>query len=278
MTTTTQLLTPVGRLVQGSAFTYNDKNMDDKPLTDSQGNPRVEYFMAIAIPKNSPDWDAFKAQIDEVAKAAFPHHWNTPMFSNKITDGDSTIPDTRGTPPCKKEGFPGHWIVRLSSGFAPEVYTKGGAARMTDPEQLKRGHYIRIYGSAKSNGSNSKPGVYLNLAMVEHIAYGEEISSGPDAASVFGAAPVANLPAGASAIPMAPATPIATPAPATPAPATPAPAAAAVQPAPDFLNAATKPEPHYAVPGSGSFTRAQLTASGWSEEQIGQLAEDEVPF
>ena len=291
MSNVTDLLTPVGRLVQGGPFSYSDTNMDGKPLTDSNGNPRKDYFMAIAIAKNSPEWDAFKALIDGAAAAAFPHHWHTPTFSNKITDGDGTIPDARGVRPCDKEGFAGHWVVRFSSGFAPDVYTKGGAAKITDPELVKRGHYVRIYGSCKGNGSTSKPGVYLNLSMVEHIAFGEEFTSGPDAASVFGAAPVSALPAGASAIPMAPATPLATPAAVAPpvapaaAVAPPVAPAAAVQPAPDFLNAAppvappvAPAEPHYVVPGSGSFTRPQLIAAGWNDQQIQQLAEDEIPF
>lgn len=286
---TMQLLTPVGRLVQGGPFSYSDTNMDGKPLTDSKGAPRKDYFMALAIAKNSPEWDAFKAQIDAVASAAFPHHWSTPAFSNKITDGDGTIPDTRGVRPCDKEGFAGHWVVRFSSGFAPDVFTKGGTAKITDPDQVKRGHYVRIYGSVKGNGSTSKPGVYLNLSMVEHIAYGPEISNGPDAASVFGSAPAVALPDGASAIPLAPPTALAAPGavappvaaapPVAPPVATAPPVAATVEPAHDFLNVAPPVAgPHYVVPGSGSFTRAQLTASGWSDEQIQQLAEDEIPF
>lgn len=283
MSNVTNLLTPVGRLVQGGPFEFRDTNMDGKPLTDSNGNPRKDYYMAIAIAKNDPNWAAFKAQVDAVAQAAWPHHHNTPTFSNKIIDGDSQVPDTNGVRPCDKEGFAGHWVVRFSSGFAPDVYTKGGAARITDQEQVKRGHFIRIYGSCKSNNSTSKPGLYMNLSAVEHIAFGEEITSGPDAASIFGAAPVAALPAGASEVPTAPATPIAVaPQQPQPAPATPAPNPQ-VQPAPDFLNAAppapaAPKEPEMIEVNGHKYTREALTAAGWTDAQIQQAIENSLPM
>ena len=52
----TQILTPVGRLVQGDCFEPQTTDAEGKPLLikngPNAGQPRVEYFMAIAVPKN----------------------------------------------------------------------------------------------------------------------------------------------------------------------------------------------------------------------------------
>lgn len=288
MTTKVSLLTPVGRLVQGSPFEANTTDAAGKPLRDLQGNPKVNYFLALAIAKNDPGWPAFKQQLDAVAAQAFPNHYQLPTFSNKITDGDSTEVDQNGNRPCDKEGFPGHWIVRFSSGFAPEVYTKGGAAIITNPKEIKRGDYVRVYCSTSGNGNAQKPGIYINLNMVEQIGYGEEITSGPSGASVFGGAPAAHVPQGMSATPVAPSTPMAAPgAPAAPAPQvpqTPAPQST-VQPAHDFLNtpppapAPVAPPVEDKIPYQGqNYTRAQLVAAGWTDAQIQQAIEASIPF
>ena len=123
--------------------------------------------------------------------------------------------------------------------------------------------------------------------MVELVGSGEEIVTGPDGNAVFGGAPAGVLPAGASATPLAPATPMAAPAPqaAAPAPmAAPAPQAAAptpapsnVQPAPDFLNpqAAAPAVPtevkYLDANGQGPFTEAQLLAAGYTAEMLAGL-------
>lgn len=273
MTTRTDILSPVGRLVQGSAFEGNTTDQDGRPLTDRSGAARVNYFLALAVPKDSPDWAGFKAKIDAVGAHAFPNHYQLPTFSNKIVDGDDTTPDQNGTRPCDKEGFAGHWVIRFSSGFAPQVYTRGGAAIMTDPTGVKRGDYIRVYGSTSGNGNAQKPGVYINLNMVEFIGHGVEITTGPSGAAIFGGAPLGALPAGVSATPLAPSVPLAPVAPPVAAPAPVAPPVAAVAPAPDFLNAAPKVET-VTVAGH-EYTREQLIAAGWTEAQINDAI---IPF
>lgn len=284
MTTKTDILSPVGRLVQGSAFEGNTTDNDGRPLTDRNGSPRTNYFLGLAVPKDSPDWAAFKAQIDAVAAAAWPNQWHLPTFSNKIIDGDDTTPDMNGNRPCDKEGFAGHWVVRFSSGFAPQVYTKGGTAIITDQTAIKRGDYIRVYGSTSSNGNAQKPGVYVNLGMVEFIGHGVEISSGPSGAAIFGGTPAAHVPAGVSSTPVAPSVPLAPPATPVAPPVAPPPAAPAVQPAPDFLNAA--PPAPVAPPAEADkiivngvgYTEQQLKSAGWTEAQIQQAIEAMLPF
>ncbi len=305
------ILTPVGRLVAGDVFKANTTDPQGNPLTiksgPNAGQPRTEYFFAVAIPKTDPTYNTeVMAKLQTAAQAGFPTMFGAdgqcvrPDFAWKIVDGDSNIPNQNNTIPNTKEGYPGHWVLSFKGGFAPKVYTKGGEAVITDPTQIKKGYYVRVYGRVGANGNQQKPGVYLNPSMVELVGYGEEIISGPDGGAVFGGTPAANLPAGASATPLAGtpiaapgavpgAVPAATPAPAavpnampapvatTPAPGVPAatPAPAAATPAPDFLNpqnAAPVGPKMYLVNGQ-QFSEDQLKANGWTDEQIATRAQ-----
>jgi hypothetical protein len=279
-------LTPVGRLVQGDCFKGQDKDAEGRPLVvktgPNQGQPTVRYFVGLAIPKADPGWPELRAKIHRAAQEGFPQLFDAagncthPQFAFKYLDGDSTIPDRRGNRPCDRPGFAGHWILRLSSGYAPQCYRKGGKELITDPSEIKRGYYVRVYGTVSGNGAVNQPGVFVNLGLVELIGYGEEIATGPDAAAVFGGAPVAALPPGASATPIAPPTSIAQPA--APGPhvattlpnynATPTPPAAELPaPAPDFLQGPKT----YPFPDGRQYTREQLIAAGWTEAQIAGL-------
>ena len=202
-----------------------------------------------------------------------------------MIDGDSQVPNTKGSKPCDRQGYPGHWVLGFSGGFAPKCYTTGAEALITDPNMIKKGYYVRVYGTVKGNGSAQQPGVFLNHRMVELIGYGEEIITGPDGKQIFGAAPVA-MPAGASATPLAPSATIAQPGPGVPAagvaapaipPQQPGPGAAAagmaappaaVTPAYDFIN---PPEVKYQTSDGGAWTQAQLIAAGYAEAQIQAL-------
>ena len=304
-----EILTPVGRLVQGDCFRARTHDAEGNPLVikngPNAGQPRVEYFMGIAIPKTDPGWPVVWEAIKSEAIKGYPHlsahiqplaspaDIGQLQFAFKITDGDSTLPNKKGTVPSSKPGFPGNWIMAFSNGFPPKVYTNGGAELITNPELVKCGYYVRIYGSVRSNGSAQQPGVYLNLSMVERVGYGEEIATGPDP-FIFGGTP-AELPAGASTTPLAPKTPIAQPAPlaqpqpaaqpaplaqpqpaAQPAPlAQPQPAAqqaqpahSNVQPAPEFLNGPAPVEVKRLDANGSAFTEAQLTAAGYTPEMI----------
>lgn len=289
----TDILTPVGRLVAGDVFKANTTDQQGRPLViksgPNAGQPKVEYYFAVAIPKTDPTFNTeVMAKLQAAAKTGFPTLFDAngqclrPDFAWKIVDGDSRIPNQNNTIPATKEGYPGNWVISFKGGFAPKVYTKGGEAVITDPEAIKRGYYIRVYGSVTGNGEMQKPGIFLNPNMVEFVGYGEEIISGPDGASVFGGAPAANLPAGASAIPMA-GTPMAMPSqmPAAPV-ATPM---ANVTPAPDFLNpqsaaapaapmapapAAPVAERVYTVQGA-QYSESALRAQGWTDAQLATL-------
>lgn len=288
-----EILTPVGRLVQGDAFVGQDKDHSGADLVIKSGvnagQPTVRYFVGIAIPKTDPGLPALQQQILQAAMQGFPTlfdaqgNCSNPRFAYKWVDGDSQVPNEKGRKPCEYEGFPGNLILRFNSGFAPKVWNTGATAILTDHASVKRGCFIRVAGTVRANGDLSKPGVYLNHSLIEFVAFGEEISSGPDGAAIFGGAPIAGaLPAGASATPVAGAplavTPVAIPA-----------AQPVVQPAPGFLQppvgtvvtpvvtpavgvpavAAVVPvvAQGYLVDGV-SRTLEVLQANGWTPEQI----------
>lgn len=279
-------LTPVGRLVSGSPFEAQTTDSEGNPLViksgPNAGQPTQRYFMAIAIPKTDAGFNDLYAKMQTVAKQAFPRLFDQasncvlPTFAWKCEDGDSQIPNQKGTRNCDREGYPGNWILKFQSSFQPKCYTTGGAAIITDPEAIKRGYFIRIYGNIVDNASQQKPGIILNPNMIEFVAYGEVLSSGPDGATIFGGAPIpTTLPAGAT---MTPPAPPATLAPA-PVPVThaPTPTPTPVTPAPDFLNPAppaAKVE-MYEVQGA-QYSREQLISFGWSNDQVDALTP--LPF
>lgn len=208
MTDSVQILTPVGRLVQGDLYKGNDKDAEGKPLVvktgPNAGQPRLDYFFALAIAKGGEQHWAYTdwgKQIWETGCKAFPNgQTQHPSFAWKITDGDSTIPNKKGRKPCDREGYPGHWILSVSSGYPPKIYNRDGSEPITEPGAVKLGYYVQAYLTVAGNGSAQQPGVYLNHGMVALAGYGKEIVVGPDASAVgFGQAA---LPAGASAMPI----------------------------------------------------------------------------
>ncbi len=224
------ITSPVGRIVMGSLYDPSTTDAEGKPLVvktgPNAGQPRVNYFFALAIPKGAePHWahTPWGQQIWNVGNQAFPNAAQSPAFAWKIEDGDSQIPNKKGRKPCENEGWRGHWILKFSGGFAPKVYQQEGAGyvQVMQKDFCKPGYFVEVAFSVDGNGSQSQPGVYINHSMVCFRAYGPEITFGPDVASAgFGAAP---LPAGASMTP---------PAGAIPMPQAPAAAPAAYAPPP----------------------------------------------
>lgn len=214
----TQFLTPVGRLVQGDLLTAQTKDNKGQPLVvktgPNKGQPTQRFFMAIAIPKTAgathwmsdPNMLAFATVIYTEAKNGYGTLFNAqgqcthPRFAWKVADGDGV--DADGKPNASKPGHAGCWIIKFSSSFAPKVLMNG--AYVNDPNAVKRGYFVRVAGNCAPNTGSDVPGIYLNHEAVEFCAYGEEIRSGIDAISVFGAAGAAALPPGATMTPPAP--------------------------------------------------------------------------
>lgn len=276
----TPVTTAVGRLIGGSVTQLQPvKDNKGQPKLDKAGQPRKEIYFTLAIPKEAghTHWaqTAWGALIYQVGATVYPAVCQSHAFAWKIIDGDSPLADKKGKPWNSKANYPGNWVLRLSSGFPPQVYMRnaaGALAQVVDPNFLKLGYYVQVALGVSGNDSADTPGLYLNPSMVCFSAYGEEIFIGPDADSAgFGASP---LPAGASATPLAgmamPAAPGAAPTPPMPPGAAPAPfvppqpVAAPMPPAP-----APAPIPAGLVPVPGAaYTIEQCRAGGWTDDQI----------
>lgn len=228
-------LTPVGRLVQGDPFEAQTKDQQGKPLMTQGGQPTQKYFIAVAFPKTDAAFGTFYGQMQQAAKAAFPHLFDAagncthPRFSWKLIDGDGM--DDNGKSNANKEGFAGHWVVKFASTFPPKCFYAGRYQpheQIQDKNAIPRGFYVRVAGTMEGNGQTLKPGLYMNLNMVELAAEGVRITSGPDAGAVFGAFAPA-LPSGASPLPINSGAPVGNAMPGLPASA---PAAPALPPIP----------------------------------------------
>jgi hypothetical protein len=299
-TNVVEITTPTGRLVMGSLYKPFTTDVEGRPLVVKNGvnagQPRVQYFFGLAIPKGAEaQWfeTEWGKQIVGVGFAAFPQAAKTPSFAWKVIDGDSAVPNKSGRTPNAQEGNPGHWILRLSSGFAPKVYESKGANSFTEmPEgTVKPGYYLQARISATGNDSTQQPGIYLNCNMVCFRGYGPEITFGanPEDAG-FG---TDALPAGATTAPAPVALP-ATPAPApvaslpalpqagvTPMPSILSPTSAVAAPAPTIPAATATPAPAprapaTASPSSGRRMTAAANgvsyeahmAAGWTDAQL----------
>ena len=283
----TNLTTPVGRLVMGSLYKPNTTDAEGRPLLikngPNAGQPRSEYYFALAIPKGTEQsWSQTEwgAAIYNTGVRAFPQgQYQKPDFAWKIEDGDSTIPNQKGRKNVDREGHKGHWILKFSSGNAPKVFNADGTQAITEPGAVKTGYYVQVNCTVAGNESSQRPGLYLNHNMVALSGYGPEIVVGPDPTSVgFGAAP---LPPGASAVPTgafapAPVAPPVAPAPVAP-PVAPAPVAppVAVAPNPAFLAPPPPAAPPAApvrvmLPAANGASYEQLLAAGWTDAQMVQ--------
>jgi hypothetical protein len=204
------ILFPAARIVMGDLYEAQTKDMQGNPLTvksgANQGQPRVNYFFAIAIPK-TPGATHFAHEQPWGAKIwALAHSWwpqgqaQQPRFSWKIEDGDSAEPNQNNRRNCDREGFPGHWIVHLGSGFAPKIFDEQGNP-LLQPNLVKRGFYVETFAMLSSNNNAQKPGIYINHSMISYRpSSAKEIVSGPDPRAVgFGKSA---LPAGVTAQPM----------------------------------------------------------------------------
>jgi hypothetical protein len=296
MTNNTRIdvLFPTGRVVQGSLYKAQDKDGDGKPLVvksgPNMGKPTVKFFFALAVPKTQQHWanESWGAPIWALGHSLWPQgQAQAPTFAWKIEDGDSTIPNKKGKKNCDREGFPGCWVINLSSGYAPRIYNSNGTQAIDTPDYVKLGYYVQVQATVDSNRSDMNPGLFINHGLVAFQGFGDEIHSGPDAAAVgFGQGPA---PVGMSAAPKGGLTPPAPGAPAVPAPAAPAPAPAAPAPAapvaPQPAPVAVAPQPAMIAPPvapappaapvgptmtakANGATFEQMAAAGWTLETM----------
>lgn len=290
--------TPVGRIVQGDPWEPNLTDQNGQPRVydrgPKQGQPKPEWYIKLAFAKADPAWPAFHQMLLTEAATAWPSLFPQgangpcafPTFSMKIQDGDDATPRINARTGatsrlCDREGFAGHWVVKFSSGFAPKVYEEVPPGsntfnEVTDKSRLKPGYYVRVAGQTSSNDQPTKPGIYVNLGMIQIVGQGPEITRGVDAATAFGGAGPATLPPGATPLQPAVAGGFTPPAPA-PAPVVPphttymtppaAPVAPAPAPAPQPAGPTLTPAGQAAFPGG---TYEGFLAAGWTDTALRQ--------
>lgn len=197
--------TPPGRIVGGSLSGPQIKGYDNVPLE------KPKWVVMLALPKTHPGTVALVAQIKRIGAEGFADNPATVQradFSWKMIDGDSGIPNQRGIAPNTKPGYPGHTILTLSTTFAFPTVGEDPSTPIS-AAAVETGHWVRIAGHCKANGSATKPGVYLNLQAAQFVRADEVIQTGGG----MSAAQTAQ----AFAAPVAPTTPAATVTPAVPA-------------------------------------------------------------
>jgi hypothetical protein len=187
-------------MVQGSPFEAKDTDLYGKPLTDSKNQPRVEYYVGVAIEKNQFLQEVWPHMVN-AANATMAAHVSSPKFAWKIIDGDGV--DDKGAPYSVREGFAGNYILKCCSGFAPKVVDQQGNY-LHAVDSVKRGYYTRVGVTFTGNQNPQYPGIYVNLHFLQLCGYGPEISTGPDVTAMVKSAPSYALPPGASATPVAP--------------------------------------------------------------------------
>lgn len=267
------LTTPVGRMVMGSLYTPETTDMLGKPLVvrsgPNAGQPKVQYFFAVAFPKGQEQHWAqteWGAKIYAHAKAEFPAgNADNPTFAWKIVDGDSTVLNENNKRPCDREGYKGHWVVSFTSGFAPKICNKDASAAILEPDAVKPGYYVQVNCDVSGNGGPPNAGIFINPSIVALAAYGEEIHFGPNIASAgFG---TAALPQGASLTPIASFVP---PQVAAQAPNLPPLAPPLAPPNHAFLGVPPTPPAHVMTAAAQGASYEQMKAAGWTDELLVQ--------
>lgn len=244
----TEVLSPVGRIVWGHpARSQTKKDQQTKQPVLRDGKPVEQWVFGLAIPKAEFEQHVWPYMQQEAA-TIFPQ--GTPQkFSWKIKDGDDV--DPKGQPYANREGYAGHYVLTISTeAFAPPIFKfENGQYRQMNAEEIKTGDYVVVKLNLKANQPQNPahtPGIYVNPVGIEHVGYGQEIvGQGQDPEEMFGRQTY-QLPPGASATPVAPATGVAAPYGTSQT----APGAAPMQPANPAPMPAAQPAPAMPVPAA----------------------------
>jgi hypothetical protein len=214
-----EILTGTGRIVAGHPRKPRVRMQDDgkTPALNPDGSKIIEYGFGFAIPK--AEWAPIATAMGQAASGV--PGANDPSFAWKYRDGDTGL-DGDGKPLRDKPGYAGCMVIWVSTRIPDliKVFKPINATTWQElaENEVKCGDYVRcrlsIEGHGKKPGvASSRPGLYLNPQGIEFVGYGEPIFTGPDASSMFGGAPAAILPPGASATPVAPSGSVAMPSP-----------------------------------------------------------------
>lgn len=222
-----EVTSPVGRIVWGNLKGRPKLNQQRQPVL-KDGQPVTQWAFGVAFAKN-PNDPAFAALWQAIQSAALTQYPNgvPPNFAWKYDDGDGI--DSNGKPFNQRTGYAGCIVLPISTeAFQPPICKLIGPNTYQNitPDDVKCGDYIRIAldivgHGPKAGTAGSVPGLYINPRLVEFVAAGEAIITGPDPAAVFGGAAVQPPPGAALATQPTTAMPTGmAPAPATTAPMT----------------------------------------------------------
>jgi hypothetical protein len=182
------LVSPAGRIVSGSVSKPNLKDMygalREKP----------QYFIALAVPKNTPQIPQLFQTIFQHALSEFSRHHDVLRrinlglqkntgFAWKIEDGDMPSIKTSKV----REGWQGCWVFKLSTTIAPLAVDVNN--QPIDPAAIETGYYADVAFSVAGNDhADHTAGLYMNPNFVRLLGYGERINTGPTPDQAFGAA------------------------------------------------------------------------------------------
>ena len=182
----TDFVTPVGRLIYGDIFKGSDKGFKNRlnDIDKNTGLPAIKWKFGIAVEKNNPELPAFM-QLLQGAMRDPQNGWpnfkgnmsDAKEFSAKIEDGDKKTP--------AREGWEGCLIFKIESNYLPTVFAPDLHRIITNPEEVKKGYYVQVAGSYKTNGQDDKPGMKMWGSKVVFRYKGEEIKGSGGDSSCF---------------------------------------------------------------------------------------------
>lgn len=182
------LLLPKGRVVSGNpasweqATDYHTKQVK----VDKNGQPLMQNWCHIAIPKADFLAKVWPIMVQEAMKTnpnaanVHPDNYLSDKFAWKVINGDSPMcAEGSKTPYNQREGFPGHYIIKLSTyAFAPGVVVyQNGAYHRLNESQIKTGDYVVASVKLEAHAEKSG-GLYWNPNVYELVELGGALSSG----------------------------------------------------------------------------------------------------
>lgn len=181
-----RILLPTGRLVGGDPYTAqevkDDKTGQIKLIKSGQnmGGAVTSCYTPIAIKKGSESsWKdtPWGREIEAFGKQEWPNGQPSHRdFAWKITDGDSTEVNKKGKKPCDREGYPGHWVLQLSSFNPPQIVNENGQRALPREEvEIEPGDYVQAFIDLRSNKATDSPGLYVEAKVIAFQGKGTRI-------------------------------------------------------------------------------------------------------
>lgn len=177
--------------------------------TNQAGETMMEFGFGLAVPKSVLNQCAVGqpgeiwAAIHEEAYKLFPNRQIPPSFAMKYKDGDGL--DDKGLSFSLREGYAGHLVFACTTSLPIKFFKFENGQNFMISEGIKCGDYVNVQLTIKAHPAvgQGKAGLYMNPNAVQFLGFGKEIVNAPSGDQIFGTVAPA-LPAGASAMPIAP--------------------------------------------------------------------------